>query len=166
MAGMAKLAGGKLEGLAFRLKSEDSLARKIAKTAAAKGMTAEQAAQAISDALRYTIVADAKGYSRAASKVVRALRDAGYTVRVKNYWVEAANPYQGVNLALVDPRGQRLELQLHTPESLRAKGGEMHKLYESRRQLPDGDQRAIEMDAAMSRISKAIPIPDGVEAVK
>jgi hypothetical protein len=144
MKDLAAKNGVELSGLANAVKSSDSLERKIGSDAIAKyeGSTAQAAAN-ISDANRYTMVADPAKYTEAGKAVEAQLIDQGYDVRTKNYWTEGSN-YKGVNMALTDPQGNQIELQLHTPESLSVKEVDNHPLYEQYRVMSEAQQASPE----------------------
>lgn len=156
---------GRLAGLKFRLKTEESLTRKIISDAEEAGGLKE-AAGAISDALRYTIVFPERRYSERAVSALKHLEERGFSARVKNFWLKNNNPYQGVNVALTDKTGQRVELQFHTEKSLEIKEGELHKLYEKQRTLPKDDPGRAKLDKMMMRESRKIPVPPGIEEIK
>ncbi|WP_373460747.1 glycohydrolase toxin TNT-related protein [Agromyces ramosus] len=164
MQELAASVDGELAGLEFRLKAPDSLARKIASDAAVDGLTPAEAASAVSDALRYTIRTDAAGYTGAVRDTLSALRTQGWGVRVKNYWLVDSNPYQGVNVALTSPTGQRVELQFHTPESLALKEGRLHTLYEQYRVSTDAEVRA-RLNAEMFAAAADLAVPADVASI-
>lgn len=157
--------GMDLVGLEFRLKTQASLARKIASDAAANEWTFAAAAEAIGDALRYTMTTSEQAYARDSMAVIAAFRTAGWTVRVKNFWTRPENPYQGVNLALTSPDGQLVELQLHTPASFEVKNGDMHKLYEQRR-VSLNTREQLALDAQMLDLAAQIPVPPDVARIE
>lgn len=165
MRRLAAEAGGQLQGLEHRLKSRDSLIRKI-KDDADSGGSFREAAEAITDALRYTIQLPDAQYAEDAVQTLDKIRSLGYSTRVKNYWLNEDNPYQGVNVALTDPGGQRLELQFHTEASFTVKEEQLHPLFEQQRVLPKGDPKFAEFDAEMARAAATIPVPPGVEKVR
>jgi hypothetical protein len=75
LSDLAKATGGKQEGLDFRLKTKESLARKLETTNP----------ENINDSLRYTITYPSENIGTGANKVMKQLEDAGYTkVKVKN----------------------------------------------------------------------------------
>jgi hypothetical protein len=162
MKEMGAKYGLKLEGLAFRLKSQESLTRKIAAEAQIKGKDPAAIARDISDANRYTMIAEPSGYRAAAQSVIEDLRSRGYEARVKNYWQEGSN-YKGVNVALVDHEGNKIELQFHTPESFALKENENHPLYEEYRQLTEGTPRAVELNNQMVANSARLETPPLLE---
>jgi hypothetical protein len=163
---LADKHGTKLEGLDNRLKSVESLTRKIAddgKKEYAKTGGVARAAREISDAVRYTMVADIKDYAAQARAVTEDLRSRGFEVRVKNYWQEGSN-YKGINVALIDHSGQKIELQFHTAESLSMKESTNHPIYEEYRKLDDtSTPHGQELNAQMVANSATLSTPAGLE---
>jgi hypothetical protein len=166
----AKIAGGQLAGLQFRLKSEGSLMRKIQSDAQdkypgdPKGL--EKAAKEISDANRYTMVAPQDSYTEMVQNALSHMSDLGYDVdRTKNYWVEGNN-YKGINVAMVSGEGDRVELQFHTPESLNLKESVQHPLYEAYREIEDsGSAEAQALNNQMISNASSLVTPPGVESI-
>lgn len=154
---LANQHGGKMEGLAFRLKSLKSLARKIfAEKDDEHGGDADAAAKSMSDVVRYTMTYNPDGYVDGVSAVVKDLQDKGYKLRIKNYW-EGGDPYQGINVAAEHPSGVKFELQFHTPQSVTDKE-EIHKVYEDYRTEKDVRKRYKLYDS-MVRMAKKIEVP-------
>lgn len=160
---MAEAFGGEMAGLQFRLKEMGSLKRKIANDAKLDAVSLQEAADSVSDALRYTMVFPEAAYAEGASAVISDLRMLGYHARVKNVWLDKGRAYQGVNVALTSPTGLKVELQFHTPASLAAKEP-MHHHYEAYRTLPPGAARDAE-NAAMLEIGRTIPVPPDVASI-
>jgi hypothetical protein len=147
MADLADRTGGtfaEIQGrnsLEQRVKSTDSLARKIEADAAKdfNGDT-EKAAEKISDASRYTMVFDDDNYTDKTEEVLQGLTDKGYEVKeVKNFW-QSGDPYDGMNVK-VEKNGIKTELQLHTKNSLNIKETKLHPKYESYRASTNNRQR-------------------------
>ena len=159
-----------LEGLNFRLKGEGSLARKILSDSADKGLRLSEAADAITDVLRYTYQCDTDTLASDFFEIREHLEDLGYDwVKVKNSLGDAAAPYRGVNTKVKTPDGYEFELQFHTAESLEVK--EMnHRLYEEQRVLDtsteDGKARFDELADTMASNASGIAIPPGIEKVR
>jgi hypothetical protein len=156
--------GAKPVGLDFRLKSEDSLTRKIASEVADSRIagvpvTPTAAASSMSDTIRYTYTLADSDYAAGTERIIGALSEKGYTMRVKNYWQEG-NTYKGVNVAMKDKDGVPVELQFHTDESLRVKQGALHDLYERQRVLTDPDAIGA-LDDRMRDVAATIPTPSG-----
>jgi hypothetical protein len=127
---LADAHGGQLEGLDHRVKTADSLARKLAVDSADSGKPPAELGDLMFDVNRYTMTADETRYAAIAQAAIDDLRGQGNTVRVKNFWNDPDNPYQGVNLQVTTGDGVKYELQINTPASLAVKNGPMHVLYE------------------------------------
>jgi hypothetical protein len=160
--------GGEPNGLEYRVKTPDSIEGKIFREQRDGGGTVDEVAGKLSDLNRYTGLWDDQTYAQGAQSVVDELRAKGYDVRVKNYWGHPENPYRGINLALVSPDGQKLELQFHTPDSFDLKmdqaAGSMHDLYRRWQQSTDPSERA-ELNARMHELSRTLNEPPGVRDV-
>lgn len=170
MVGLAEKHGGKMVALKNRLKGADSLARKIDGDVAeweAKGhpKSPSEVAADLFDVNRYTMTFDESRYAGQSQKVLDDLRAQGNTLKVKNFWNRPDNPYQGINVQVTGPGGERFELQFHTPASLDAKGA-MHGVYEKKRVLPaQAAAEAAALDAQAFKMAAAIPAPPGVPVV-
>lgn len=152
---MQELAGSlgmKMEGFAYRLKDEASLAKKLENTAPGD----------VGDALRYTMVAPPGELAAKAAKALEELQARGYeVVKVKDSFKPGA-PYKGVNTQLKAPDGQRLELQFHTPQSFDVKQNKTHDLY---KKLGELDPKSADYKAVsdqISGLSESIQIPPGL----
>lgn len=120
-----------LQGLEYRLKTMDSLARKIESDAEEDQVSLMAAASGVSDVLRYTLTCSAEDYSEMVPKALAVLTEKGYSVeKFHNAW--GGKFYQGVNVHLLSPFGTRVELQFHTPQSFAIKQAS-HEVYEIRR---------------------------------
>ena len=144
--------------LTERLKSTDSLARKIdADAEKDHGGDREKAANAISDAVRYTLNVDESDYTDGVEKTLDTLKETGWKVEsVKNFW-QAGDPYDGTNIKL-SKEGVKVELQLHTPTSHRIKEVGLHDDYEKYRVSKDNAERRSLWDK-MTETAKSIPRP-------
>jgi hypothetical protein len=154
LSDLAKATGGKQEGLDFRLKTKESLARKLETTNP----------ENINDSLRYTITYPSENIGAGANKVMKQLEDAGYTkVKVKNTF-KSGSPYKGINTTFRTPDGQPFELQFHTPESFHAKQNLTHSMYEELRLLPGDSPKAEKLLKEIKAVSdENVPIPDGIQ---
>jgi hypothetical protein len=144
--------------LTERLKSTDSLARKIDQDAEKDhGGDREKAANAISDAVRYTLNVDESDYTDGVEKTIDTLKETGWKVEsVKNFW-QAGDPYDGTNIKL-SKEGVKVELQLHTPTSHKVKEVGLHDDYEKYRVSKDNAERRSLWDK-MTETAKSIPRP-------
>jgi hypothetical protein len=164
MEGIAKTINAdfaELDGkssLEQRVKSTDSLARKIDQDAEKDhGGDREKAANAISDAVRYTLNVDEESYTDGVERTIKSVEETGWKVEsVKNFW-QAGDPYDGTNIKL-SKDGVKVELQLHTPNSHRVKEVDLHDDYETYRVSKDNTQRQALWDRMVDK-AKAIPRP-------
>jgi hypothetical protein len=164
MEGISKTIGAdfpEIDGVSSleqRLKSTDSLARKIDADAEKDyGGDREKAANAISDAVRYTLNVDEARYADGVEKTIGALEQTGWKVEsVKNFW-QAGDPYDGTNIKLTKD-GVKVELQLHTPTSHKVKEVDLHNDYETYRKSTDNAERKVLWDK-MVNTAKSIPRP-------
>lgn len=158
MKDLAKRNNLELIGLQHRLKTETSLARKIEQEKDSFEGNARKAAESMSDVNRYTMQISPQNYRRSANDVLSTLREQGYSARIKNYW-GSGGPYRGINVALTSPTGLKIELQLHTADSLKVKG-KSHGLYEDFRVSKDNAKRR-ELWNQMVQLADTIPLPKG-----
>ena len=144
--------------LTERLKSTDSLARKIDQDAEKDhGGDREKAANAISDAVRYTLNVDESDYTDGVEKTLDTLKETGWKVEsVKNFW-QTGDPYDGTNIKL-SKEGVKVELQLHTPTSHKIKEVGLHDDYEKYRVSKDDNERRSLWNK-MTETAKSIPRP-------
>ena len=152
--------GGIMIGLAYRFKSVKAMAGKINRERGDR--TAQQAAEEMSDVIRYTTTFTPENYVAGAKATIEDLQAAGYQLTVKNYW-KSGDPYQGINIAAIHPNGTRFELQFHTPQSAVEKD-KIHKDYEEYRTELDPDKRRKIYDR-MVRLAEAIDVPVESEAL-
>lgn len=152
-----------LAGLDARLKSEESLARKIESNAAEKSLGYEEAACGVRDVLRYTLVSDNDRYNEQVRASLQKLEAAGYrVVKFSNAW--GGKFYQGINVQLLSPAGVPVELQLHTPQSYSVKQAS-HGVYEIRRD-PASTQEEVQRATRLSLAYNAqVTQPLGAEQI-
>jgi hypothetical protein len=169
LQGVAAENGGTMEGLENRLKSEDSLARKIEAWASKDPQAAtdpeaacKAAAAKVNDSLRYTISVDPARYMATKNAAYARLAEQGYVLKNEwNAWDKpAATGYKGINSTFTTPEGQLFELQFHTPESFAVKS-ELHAMYEEWRASGTTPERRAELEAIMRDKFGAVPVPDG-----
>jgi hypothetical protein len=152
---------GEVDGkssLVNRLKSTDSLARKIDQDAENDHAgDRAKAAAALSDSIRYTINVDDNNYTEGVEKTIKALEQTGFKVEsVKNFW-QAGDPYDGTNIK-VSREGTKVELQVHTPSSHRIKEVDLHDDYENYRSNKNNTERRALWDGMVDK-AKAISRP-------
>ena len=157
-----------LFGLDYRIKTKESLIRKIISDSKEKGITAKETTNQINDILRYTMINGNESFTYKYFRIVEKMKEKGYNViRVKNTFVDGVT-YKGINTLVQSKSGDIFELQFHTPESIKVKENELHKLYEKQRLLnKDKDKKKWDsLTEEMIQISNTIPIPKNVERIK
>jgi hypothetical protein len=157
----AHAAGGELVGFEHRLKSGESLDRKIGKYESEGHMTHEQAVGSINDAVRYTVQTSPEGYSAGYVQAQQSLSAAGHTrLRTRQYW---ANPdqtgYVGINEVWQTSSGQRFEVQFHTAQTWALKQ-QSHVFYEHYRTARTPSARRI-ADQQMHALWSHVEVPPG-----
>lgn len=171
----------RLDGLEHRLKSRDSLTRKILKRSRENGTGIRDAADGISDLLRYTYVTTEDKYAETVTRALKKLSRAGIQTAVyKNVWGNSAyvydhegkqhsapdpNQYQGTNVVLRTPENIPVEIQFHTETSFRTKEA-THRFYEVIRSQdcsPEEKAEAIRQQAIMNA---RIPVPEGARDLR
>ncbi|WP_419745623.1 XopAD/skwp family type III secretion system effector [Xanthomonas phaseoli] len=145
------------------------------------GMTAEQAAQSVGDALRYALELPPEGFVIKVLAAQDALRRQGITcVKLKNYFTSGDGTYRGINASFTDAEGYAFEVQFHTAESFNAKA-QTHLPYkrmqlaqtrlDRERQKPQPDpvrqakltQEIAAHQKAMHEMTAKVRKPAGVE---
>ncbi|MEO3751586.1 hypothetical protein [Streptomyces sp. B6B3] len=150
---------GSLTGLDYRLKSEDSLKRKLATDLLENpNLTPEQALNRIKDSTRYTVEIPARNYTEGVQQAVNDLQARGFeNVTFKNTWDSPG--YKGINSTWCDPvSGQIFEVQFHTPESFAAKM-DTHGLYETQRLPGVSPDEVARLQAQQDQIFNDVPVP-------
>lgn len=152
--------------LQFKVKEQDSLARKILTEVKESGMTPEEAEDHIYDVNRYTSVCSEDNMADSVDKTLKGMQDKGFKVaRVKNTIANEDAPYRGVNCVLESPDGTMFELQFHTPKSLDVKEVN-HELYEEQRKDETPEDRKEELAKIMSQNAKSIPTPKNMDRLE
>ncbi|WP_024348023.1 phage minor capsid protein [Lacrimispora indolis] len=165
--------GVTMVGLEYRLKSKESFLRKVG-TESEHSLDPQRIKDTISstnDVIRYTYQDNPLTLVDSYKNIAGALQEKGYDlVRVKNFWHNKGNPYNGINCTfrVHDPEGkwhQDFEVQFHTPESYGVKD-RMHKDYEAWRLLDAASPEAIALRRKMMEQSRGMEIPANIEEVK
>lgn len=145
-----------LIGLKYNIKSPSSVLRKIHSI---KGSVSD-----LCDVVRYTHMSEPDALASDTAEILEKLQEEGYEVlRFKNTWGDPLNPYKGINVRIQKKGGIPFELQFHTQESFDLKDGEMHRLYEKARVLPNGSPERVELERQMLELSKTLTRPRGIE---
>jgi len=157
----------------FRFKTEESAGNKIDEDVRRGEYATKAEAQAgISDALRYTAVAETEEFTEKGLATIADLEAKGYEwVQSKNFfdgtqpWGEHPT-YVGVNMQFKSPDGYRFELQFHTPESWDTKQNYNHYLLEESRALTTTEERRDELRLEMIALSDKVERPPDVGDIR
>ena len=153
--------GGETVGLDARVKLPESLEAKL------HSVDDPVDIDRVSDILRYTHVFSPEQLADGTNASLSAYEQQGYTIRaVKNTWTDPNLPYKGINVRMLSPDGQPLEVQFHTQESFALKSGEMHDLYKQYGKLPKDSMEAIELQNRMFALSRSLQMPARISEVR
>lgn len=162
----ADLSRAELVGFDHRLKSPDSLKRKVATDLKDHPeRNVDDALARLSDAVRYTLQWPDDRYVTGVTLAAEVLSAWGDdTTKWSNTWGREKG-YKGLNSgwSAADSR-QRFEVQFHTPASKYAQE-ETHKLYEELRLPSTSPERKRELQDQQDAIFAAVPVPDGAPAL-
>ncbi|MFD4752646.1 ATP nucleotide 3'-pyrophosphokinase [Streptomyces sp. NPDC058426] len=162
----AALTGAEVVGFDKRLKSPDSLKRKVAGTLVEQpGRNVASVLAGIGDAVRYTLQWDDTAYTSGVTRASGALAGWGNeSTKWSNTWGRASG-YKGLNTGWRAPRsGQLFEVQFHTPASKHAQEA-THRLYEEQRLPSTGPERKRELQREQDALFAAVPVPAGARSL-
>ena len=162
---IAMAVGGEAIGLEYRLKSPESMERKLKDRAERYGIPPEKAQGKIKDALRYTIQLHPDVYTDGVKKALEELEAAGLVPasdEFENYWGRD-DDYEGINMVLKDQDGFLFELHFHTDESWETKMAN-HVEYEKFRTSKNPEERKRLWEIMRDR-AKRVTKPLGVESL-
>ena len=164
----ADAANTNLYMLGNRLKTQESIARKIEKISEEKGVTYEEASH-IKDAVRYTSVTSNSDFVNSYNKMKAALESKGYTEsRCKNYFEQYKQglvKHKSVTSNFIDPDGYEFEIQFHTFSSQSAKDKKT-PIYEERRNVNISKDRAEYLEKQMVALAEKVPYPKNIDQIK
>jgi hypothetical protein len=156
LTNLARKNGGRMEGLDFKLKTFESLNRKLITDGINTPMN---------DVLRYTIIID-KEITNGVNTILKELKSKGYQIiKIKNTFKEG-QIYKGINTNVKSPEGNIFEIQYHTSESFNVKQNINHILYEKYRLLPDDSAEAIDLVSQMMKNSNSVKLPKDINTIK
>lgn len=162
-----KKNGGEPFGLDYRLKTEKSAIRKAKDEYKESGYDSpEEYLEDMWDLVRYTQQNKPENMVESAQNTLSDLESRGYIIkRVKNTYIDNDNPYNGVNVKVISPKGAHFELQFNTPRNLIVKE-KQHELYEVKRQkdLPTDVLKSVNDD--MWKMNKYYEDVPNIERLK
>jgi hypothetical protein len=151
-----------LVGLDYRLKGENRLKEKVARTVEEQpGLTAGRALSAIPDAVRFTFCYTHEHYSAGVRADMERLTAQGFELAkpLKNSW--SSDQYKGINTQWREPEtGPLFEVQFHTLASFEAKQLS-HAAYERIRNPEAPGAELEELEDFQRQVCSKIPIPPG-----
>jgi hypothetical protein len=158
--------GRRLAGLEHMLKGEDRLKEKIADVLFVEpNLTAKQAADKVTDAVRFTFTYTRQRYAEGVLFDVERLKSEGFElIKLKNLWEK--EQYKGINSQWRRPEtGLRFEVQFHTSESLEAK--ELtHQAYERLRSTQVNQVERDGLEDYQKRVNTQIVTPPGTTEIE
>lgn len=162
-------SGLKLHGLEHRLKTADSIRRKILNEIDEDGKSVESATKSIRDAVRYTVLSDDNKFVSDYDLFRLHMESEGYKeVRCKNYfdlYSKGLAKHKSVQSVYADPDGYLFEVQFQTPASQRAKDLKV-PIYEERRKTGIPKERIDILEKKMVDLAESVPTPRGIETIK
>lgn len=165
----ARISNSRMYGLEHRLKTKESIKRKIETDAIEKGITNTESANDIKDAVRYTTIADDDTFVSSYNITKGSLESLGYSeVRCKNYfelYKQGAVKHKSVQSVFQDKNGYKFEIQFQTPSSQKAKNLKL-PLYEERRKPGLSREREIELENAMEKLADEVKYPKDIFKIK
>lgn len=156
LTSISEAAGGKMVGLDYRLKSVESLTRKIE----------ANPDMVVNDALRYTMTFERENFTSGVRGAMSQMSEQGYELSALRNSFKDGVPYKGINTTYRTSDGELFELQFHTPESFDMKQNVNHEFYEQMRVLPEGAPEWQILKDIMVRNSASVPIPEGVSTIR
>jgi putative minor head protein len=158
---IVKKSRGFLTGLENKIKTKESLLRKIEIETLKEEITEYKALKKIQDILRYTVILNLENFVEDYYSIVSLLSKKNYIlIKVGNTW-KNGNVYKGINTVL-EKDDIKIEIQYHTEESYNLKEKILHKLYEEYRDTSTVKSRKKELQKEMKKISLKIKNPKGI----
>lgn len=151
---------GELARFATRLKTLNSLDRKVQNLMALFGDDPTDIVAGIGDLLRYTALVAETGYWARGTRIINALIRAGFRpAKLSPGWKRKG--YRGRNCTFISPTGVEFEIQFHTRASMEATE-QSHPYYGEARDTATPSERREELERLMDEIFDLVPEPDDV----
>lgn len=164
-----KSSGASIYGYEHRLKTEESLSRKIKKDSEEKNISLDEAAKGINDSIRYTSLSKDSDFVSSYNKVKQSLAEKGYTeTKCKNYfdlYRQGKASHKQITCVYEDKDGNKFEIQFQTPSSIKAKEAKT-PLYEEVRSSNVTPERKQELIRQMDDLAKTVKDPKDVYSIK
>jgi len=159
---IAKLENGEIHHFATRLKSRKSIISKLGRIMDEKGMNLSQAIDDIRDINRYTMVFKHESFTKNATSAIKKFDEKGWKLFKANNSFDD-DMYHGYNTWFVKD-GQYIEVQFHTPTSIKIKDPS-HKLFSKSRELAKGSAERKALEDQIRDLWKKDVLPDNWQAL-
>lgn len=169
---LQSIKGIKLVGLDYRLKKEKSAVEKVKRERIEKGAEYDswsdrEIMDNMWDLVRYTQQVEKGSFVEQAQKTLDTLKKKGYKIhQLKNFWRpevnKGTNPYRGINVKLLSPDGQKVELQFNTENNMKVKE-RMHEIYNKQRELKPDSKEYQALNKESLKLTKEFDNPKGIE---
>lgn len=161
-----------MEGLEYSIKTGSSMQSKIERKAH-KALEAGDVPKAAheyvyeaGDIIRYTQVVNHMEMAEKTRQTVKLLESKGYKIlEVDNKYLNKEGRYKAIHINAMSPNGQKFELQMHSPETLKV-NAETHKLYEEWRNPATDEARKEILFQQIKQAYDALPVPENIESVR
>lgn len=164
-----KNTGAEPFGLKFRKKLPTKAVGKIQRVRKEKPSLANKTDTYILahvwDNVRYSQVSSPEKLKSDMYSTLSELQNKGHKIKeIKNYFDNDKNPYDGINVKMIAPNGQRYELQFNTKKNFDIKEEQLHPIYDKDREEEDKTKHE-EYQAQMFKIAEQFDFPEGIRAV-
>lgn len=164
-----KQTNSKMYGLEHKLKTKESIERKIDKESKEKNCSIGEAAGSIKDAIRFTTISSERDFVNNYEQFKNLMESKGYSeTRCKNYFMqfkEGKVKHKSVQSNFQTKDGYVFEVQFQTPSSQSVKDRKV-PLYEEARDIRTSEQRHAELSLQMERMAQSIKDPINIERIK
>ena len=164
-----KHTSANMYGLENRLKTKDSISRKIDKKSKEGNISITKASNDIKDAIRFTTISSDNDFVKNYQSMKYELENKGYTeTRCKNYWdlyKQGKVKHKSVQSNFSTKDGYEFEIQFHTKSSQDAKNKKL-PIYEERRKVDINPKRAIELEKQMDELALKVKEPKDIYKIK
>jgi hypothetical protein len=152
--------------LEHRLKSVESLARKVQKIAAERFVPPGEAVAKVHDVVRYTVVSpEADRLTETVKASIENLRRSGWAVQHAHHSYVDGNRYKGVQVALREPGGTTVEVEFHSEQSLAVKAATRRFSHQERDVTLPIAERAVARHHQIERADE-ITTPPGLDGLR
>lgn len=157
---VASTCGAEIRRFETRIKSLDSIYRKIQKLMVDFDEDAADAAAQMSDVVRFTLVVDESGYWTRGTTIGEIFALNGMTpAKQSPGWKRAG--YRGRNESFISKHGYEFEVQIHTRASFEV-AEQTHHLYEKARDPRTSDDERQAANQSLREAFASVPTPDDV----